>query len=506
MHNWLNKKNGAGALVVYLLTGLALYAGLLNKSFSADDYQVVYRVTQDGLLFPPGFFRPLSDLTIWLNGLYGGFHSIAYFSFNLLIHIAAAFAVFQFCRLSAPIWQIASPWFPFLGGLLFLVYPFHNEPVLWVVGRGASMAALFGIIALCAVLSGWQQQTKLLVFTLCYFLSLAAYETLMPLPVIAALLVYYREPENNSWNRWLGVGTLVFLVHLLIRFTVSGGLLGNYAAHIRTQSLSIWGGHWLRLMARLFVPPAPSNNQFLMQTAGVFLVLLGLILIFLRKHTNRETRSLLLLLFVLIQLSLIVPVSFPVSTRTSETDRLLYFPALWVCLFLVVLGKGLFDRTSLRLIAYSGLVGVCVFFLLLNNSNWKSASQQSKSMLADLKKITASGPVVLLNLPDEYYGAFMFRNGFREALLMEGIDTARVSVVSQLRPQDYPDVISLNVTDSLHASLPPHHELQITANAGLLITGNKDKSWALPSRETVVGYWDKENFHWVHLPFKKTDD
>lgn len=368
------------------------------------------------------------------------------------------------------------------------------------------MAALFGIIALIAVLSDWRQSTKLGVFAAAYFLSMAAYETLIPLPVFAALLVYYKNPKEGSRNKWLGIGILVFLIHLLLRYTVSGSLLGQYAEHIQTQPLSVWGGHWLRLMARLFVPPATDNRQFLLQTAGVFLVLIGLILVFLRRQANRETRSLLLLLFLLIQLSLIVPVSFPVSTRTSETDRLLYFPAIWVCLFLLVLGKGLFDRVRPGLVAYSGLLAVCIFFLLQNNNNWQSASQQSKTILADLKRVTRSGPVVLLNLPDEYYGAFMFRNGFREALLLQGIDTLRVMVINRLRPQDYPDVIRLKVVDSNHASLPPGFTFKVDEHEGLLINEEGVLNWNEPSQDTILGYWDKENFHWVNLPFKKEND
>src|SRR5580658_6184670 len=109
-------------LLLFCGGAMVLFYSNLGRSFASDDFEVVRRVAVDRQLLIPGFFRPLSDLTLLGNYLVGGFDPAGYYLFNILIHGVNAYMVFVFCR-----------WWGWGGGggyaliaaLFFLAYPFH---------------------------------------------------------------------------------------------------------------------------------------------------------------------------------------------------------------------------------------------------------------------------------------------------------------------------------------------------------------------------------------------
>src|SRR5579864_5577998 len=90
------KKNG---LLLLFFCGLSFlfYFLIINRPFVCDDYTVLKRVAIDKIIFIKGFFRPLSDFTLYFNYLIGGFHAWGYYVFNILIHGINSFLLFQFC-------------------------------------------------------------------------------------------------------------------------------------------------------------------------------------------------------------------------------------------------------------------------------------------------------------------------------------------------------------------------------------------------------------------------
>src|SRR5580704_5316709 len=141
-------------LLLFCLGAVLLFFPMLGRTFVSDDFEVMQRVAR-GDFRTPGFFRPLSDWSLYLNFLLGGLHPAGYYLFNILVHGINSWLVWRFCRK----W----PWagdegmqrnYAVLAALLFLAYPFHSEGVAWVLGRGASLAALFGLAVLVIVTGG----------------------------------------------------------------------------------------------------------------------------------------------------------------------------------------------------------------------------------------------------------------------------------------------------------------------------------------------------------------
>ena len=162
-----------------------LYLPVLGHFFVSDDFKVLNRVCNNGIIFIPGFFRPLSDLTIYANFLVGGLHPLVYNSFNILVHALNGFLLFILC-LSAPfgVPENRKLLFAFSVSVLFLSYPFHNEGVVWLLGRGASMACFFSLGALLIYHKIGNRPLKIFCVCICYFIGLSAFESILFFPLI----------------------------------------------------------------------------------------------------------------------------------------------------------------------------------------------------------------------------------------------------------------------------------------------------------------------------------
>src|SRR5450631_1599475 len=125
-------------LVFFCFASLLLFFPGVNRTFASDDFLVMKRVGLDKVIFIKGFFRPLSDITLYFNYLLGGFDPAGYYLLNIFMHGVSSFLLFRFCLR----WKWADDEkdqrkYAALAALLFLCYPFHNESIVWVLGRAS---------------------------------------------------------------------------------------------------------------------------------------------------------------------------------------------------------------------------------------------------------------------------------------------------------------------------------------------------------------------------------
>ena len=85
----------SGSFLLFLILVFAIYLPLINKSYSSDDFQVLRRVVyaEHGILIK-GFFRPLSDITLYGCYLLAGFHPLLYNIFNFITHSCIVYIIF----------------------------------------------------------------------------------------------------------------------------------------------------------------------------------------------------------------------------------------------------------------------------------------------------------------------------------------------------------------------------------------------------------------------------
>jgi len=117
-------------LILFLIISFILYFPVLNKGFVSDDFTVLYRLINSRDFTPPGFFRPGADLSLYSTYILSGLNPVAYNVTNLVIHVLNAWLVYMVCSRFFYLRSTVNPSLPLLASIIFLLYPYHQEPIL----------------------------------------------------------------------------------------------------------------------------------------------------------------------------------------------------------------------------------------------------------------------------------------------------------------------------------------------------------------------------------------
>ena len=432
----LNTANFRGLIIFLtcLAASFLIYLPVINRNFVSDDFKVLFRVCGERIIFIQDFFRPLSDLTILMNYLMGGLSPLVFNSFNILIHGINVYLVFRVSMLLGRGPGKNNPGFAFICAALFLCYPFHNEAVVWILGRGASMACLFSLLAILCYYSVKNESRKMILVCGFYFISLAAFESCIFFPVIFVQILIFEKDNKTAIRKWIVFLTATLVIHIALRYFVSGSVLGSYGGDFFHPALKMYGLNIIRVGTRLLFPPVGKVIIFISFT----LVLAGLILLLILKRQKiREEKSVGLFrcLTNMLLVSCIVPVMTGLSTQTSETDRILYFPSVFLCMLLGLIIVTYIKNAAFKWTILSLVLVYFIIFLEKNNLNWKKASFITYSILNKINEKKRSGDrekIFFLNIPNEIEGAYVFRLGFPDALKLYGFDSSRYFAVNFL--------------------------------------------------------------------------
>jgi hypothetical protein len=222
-----------------------------------------------------------------------------------------------------------------------------------------------------------------------------------------------------------------------------------------------------------------------------------IILRFLKKNgQNVFLKSYLLRLFLLLALSCVAPVVSGISTRTSEGDRLLYLPSFFLCCGISFLLVNLVRERKVMLPIVAVLISYNVWHLEKNNRNWIKASVITRDIVKVIRSQDPAKKVFVVNLPAELNGAFIFRLGLPEAMLMEGMDTSKLVIVNLLKREqilDLPDTVRIGTKGGEIQILPVTTIVRKGADS-LQINGSDkmNRPFHLQAGcKDIVLYWDK---------------
>jgi hypothetical protein len=479
--------------LLFTAIGIAIYAPLLGNGFLSDDYDSLYRIYIQKRILYREFLRPMIDISFYFNYIISGLSAWSYYLFNISIHIINALLVFRLAA-AYPLFTKKDQWlFAFWSGLLFLIYPFHNESIAWLSGRLSSMACFFALASL-VIVGERKGKIAIVLSALFFLLGLLCYESIILLPCIILIIQWLRKRPVKNLFIQSGFWLLVILFYLFIRHLFSGEITGQYGSRL-------YDNHFLqkclnagKVFGRLFLPG--SEHQLLLIVLTIIISLFAIItmgFILKKEHSGvNKTKWNALILFLLI--SLLIPIAFGISTRTSEGDRLLYFPSCFICMLFSAAILEIFRNTRLRLLWFSSLSIYFLCFLEINNARWVKASEAAQSIL-DTVLSRGTHNVILINVPDELEGAFVFRNGFMKALEINKTDTSKVKIVNYLRRPDYLKtgrIISFQMRDSSLIIYPACQIVQHgSQNIELMNTQNK---WSISIQKdrNLMYYWNKQ--------------
>jgi hypothetical protein len=413
--------------LILISVSLIVYLPIINKGFASDDFGIMHRIVFGDIFFLDGFFRPLSDISLYFCYLIDGFNGWIYNLFNIVLHAASAFLLYRTTVLLFN-QNNESQLLSLTAAILFVLYPFHNEAIVWVVGRASNLSSFLGFCALFLALSGKLSLVRCVLTGLLYFGSLSTYETSITMPVIAALFLWLRYPDDKRWVTGFFVFGGTALINLIVRSLLVKEIVGDYGSRMFDPSLLNNLIKFLKTAGRLFIPPIASSSVMILLAIIIFGLIAWIILRIWKKEEVIKKQLVVLSLSVLFSCS--VPFLFGVSTRTFEGDRLLYFPSFFLCIWISFVLITLLNKKQFYYVTSS--IGLFyLLFLQINNFTWRKADQITKTILSDITKLRPIySDMVIHRLPEEYKGAHVFRNGFFEALLIHGVDTAGIRIGS----------------------------------------------------------------------------
>ena len=433
---------------IFLGSAFLVFWPVLHLGAFSDDHSALWNSAMHGMPWRNSFFRPLSDLSFRMVHLLGGTSPWGQRVFNVALHGTNAFLIYLlFSRLIAST-GTRGAFGAWCAGLVFLVYPFHQESIVWLVGRESSLATLFTLLGLLTAgmqASIWpatlSSSVALLLGTLCY-------ESTVLLPVLVIVMHVSGTGRLGPAARTVLIAQAITLVaYLTLRWSLSDPTGDSYFTSLISKGPVAIFSNPPKVLARLFLPPMPPH--WMLWAAAALLLALGVVAWRISRITQnepilrREIRTLILLLAV----TCAVPVIGGVSTQTSESDRFLYQPSVILCLLAGLL-LCLCGPRAVRWTLGGLLTVACLIGLRANHANWQAASERTKALIEELPEAPTGGRLFVHRLPDAYAGAFIFRNGFVEAVLLSGRDGRRYIPVPSHAP---PRIIRFRGADLIRA-------------------------------------------------------
>jgi len=159
------------ALSVILLAWLAVWSSSFGGAFVFDDLsdivlnESLHDVRTNEWLTHGR--RPITNLTIALNWTLSGAETGPFHAVNILIHLAAALALFALVVVSMRSERISEKWrarsieIGACVALLWLVHPLQTQSVTYIIQRGESLAGLWYVLTiLCAAIGIQREDAK----------------------------------------------------------------------------------------------------------------------------------------------------------------------------------------------------------------------------------------------------------------------------------------------------------------------------------------------------------
>jgi hypothetical protein len=387
--------------------------------FQNDDFIYVSKAPLGNYLYRTAF-RPVSDLTLRLDYFLYGKNGGGFHVSNLLFHFLASVMLFFTARK----WQLAMKFevvsnsIPHLAGLLFLLYPFHSESLLWTIGRGGSLVTILFLGALNLLLSQPLRWQHWLGAVVAFVAGLFTYESIWLLPLAATLVVWLKN-DRKKLPAMDQRGLLALWGLLLVSFAVRKMLINDFVGspYLNTTHFELSLHKQLYKYAsgfcRSFLPPIDNSQWFLV--ASLLLVPAVVFILFkCIKQSNKKVQALSPFLLFLITL---LPVSIlAVNTHTTESERFLYLPSAFLCLQAAYCIITMMSKSW----RWAIIIALGVYFAFFLNSaaqQFRLAGEWNKTALEEIGKHKGHyNTVHVIGLPTSYKGAFMFRLGFGEAL------------------------------------------------------------------------------------------
>ncbi len=427
-----------GVLLAYVAIGVAAYWPALGGFFVSDDFdflRIAKSATSPLVCFEPIYGRFIRPSVLFMY--YASYHMFGlmpwpYHLAALVPHLVSAWLVFLVAgKLFVPRGRL----WPFLAGLLFLLFSAHSEAVAWPCDVGDPVMTACLLAAFLCFLRALDAGSSRLWMVWSFVAMLGAAFGKEAWVVYPGILVVYmltigctdREGRRRS-AILIGLGSLAVLLYLAMRQQVFGSVAGGYAGLGTSLRSGLWFTEARAFLLRCFVPAGPWMPKAWPYHLDLFawLILLAVGAVRLR---GRELRVVAFFAAAMV-LSLLPVLPLTISIVTTESERLTYLATAFSVLLAVSAIAAFVRQRQVAAAICMALTGWHAVVLVQNVFRWRADGALARGILTTFaRQLREHDPrggqqVFLLNLPDNLYGAYTFRNGFYSAVQLFEPETA----------------------------------------------------------------------------------
>jgi len=420
-------------LISFVILGFIVYHNALFVYFLSDDLAIIGALHTGGLeklleVFTH-FLRPVLFFSFWIELQLWQLNPVSFHATNIFLHCINAFWVFLLTSLFFRMFSITSrPVFPaYLAGLFFLVLPSHSEAVTWISGRSDVLATFFmlpSLITYCLYLSR-QKNIYLILSVLSFLLAVYTKESALAVPLVVAfisVLFYTQNRFTVSLTKLTGIICIYIacaVVYFISRYIMLGRLIGGYGDVHTRFALDSFFSWFYEFSIRSLLPPLPESfAHFLLNNQIITSIFIAgiLALLFFKFSHNRGATSFFVLVTGCFIMSALPAHHLGVSLTNTFGERFVYFPSVFSC---IGIAGVIFYLVNTRRIIFISTIIIAVFYsiaLYRVNNNWVMAGTIVEHSVRKMTDESQTNIILVLNIPDNYNGAYVFRHGVAMAV------------------------------------------------------------------------------------------
>lgn len=503
------KKSEYVAPVLILAFAMLCYAAIIPTYFLSDDFSIISRIVKHGMFFnTPIFIRPIVNLSFFIDHAIYGLTPSGYHVTNIILHALTGYTVFLISRVLAQAISVRlSNTACILAAALFIALPNHSESVTWISGRSDLIATIIGLVGTLYFIKLFAKPSLFIcvIPVLCFMAALLAKESLIVLPAIwiTILCGYQLHTKERSM---LHAGFVIIIsiawipLYLFIRKSLLGSFVGGYGADahlafLHTQTLINFGHYVLRT----FLPALPvifDDQLFLISTIGLMISLTISLIAIACKKTGEISWLFISMITICYLLSLIPVLTMEVSLFDTMGERFLYFPSVFACIFFVYMVVLTIPNPRKHISLLVILIAVEASLLQDVNKRWIVASHIAEQVAFEVSK-TKPEETIILSVPDNFQGAYIFRVGLNQAatLFLNNPQKHGYRTISKFNMQSLQQVnhvstvgsvLYLQVEDGFNFEEPESHGFAVNKHGNTLTLQNVNQSL---SRKTSFLYF-----------------
>ncbi|MBY0494297.1 MAG: hypothetical protein K2Y23_08770 [Cyanobacteria bacterium] len=404
------------SLIGLLLGAALLYFPTISIGLLSDDFSLLARA-RTGMLADPGweFLRPF-PLGIWrildapwlLHALNIGLHGFNAWLTSLLA-----------IRLGLP-QRLA-----LLAGALFLVNPASVEAVVWAAGVFDALLTTLSLTACIVLTTASSSMMTTITIAALSAAALMTKETAVMLPVMLTI-VAVASPHTTLRRAALPIAVSLALVLLYVPIRMMAGFAG--APPVAAAGFSAYD--LKEMLSRPFgTLGLPFHIDFVKSHSWVpfvFMLLWPALLAWSAIQWSRHRKDAMQILgcaaWILASVAPLTTMLF--IADDLQNARYVYMASVAWSIVPVVLVRAF--RLSRQLIVIAPLIALFLFATSAHQSAWTDAARERDRVLAAYRESGLScSPEGARGLPDHVRGAYVFRNGFADAVESMAVPAAR---------------------------------------------------------------------------------